>query len=342
MDLSKKICPYCGKKLELIPPSREYLTQTMSISMNGMEFHVANTHRIKSYTVQPNADKEYKPEPIVAYLENSMVYMRCDDIFVDHVRKSVPSGLTPMLYVRRQLKKGRTALFRRAMLFQCKKCMNIVTFNDNPYRLNIGAIGLAWLITMMLLVIAAMLTMSEILLVPPLMLLLVPIPALIVTVIFSVRIALTFIKIRYTNNIVPVEETDDLIKMPKLFTADLHIPEKYRKEANIFSTMLNSRTYQLYLTRVHNGTAEFYICGVDGEQEKMLAELSQHRNITLPLSFEDVPIGDATVLNVYEIPEELIIPEEERNQAPTEWRCNKCGYINHTANAQCRSCGEYK
>lgn len=341
MDLSRKICPYCGKALRLMPPSREYLPNTMGVSANGIEFRIANPYRFDSYTKQPIANRSYKPTAEIASLEHSNICMRQNDVYIDYHRRTAPVHLVPTIYVRNQIKKGGNALFRRHMVFQCQKCFNIIAINENPYFNNAGGIMVfLWLLTLMLFAVAAMLVTSGI--VPhPLILLLLPIPALISTVIFLILMLISFQRIKHTNNFVPVDEFDNLVKMPRLITVSCNIPEKYRQEANIFSTKLDGKEYRLYLTSIRESAIDLYICGVDGEQERMLDRLKD-RSSPLVLSFEGKEIGSAEVLNIYDIPEELVSSDDLKPSSLFEWRCAGCGYTNPSNASECKSCGRYK
>ena len=348
MDISRKICPYCGKALRLMPPSREYLPNTMSVSANGIEFRMTNTYRYDSYTKQPKAETAYKRNDMfykfhatISDIEHSNLFVRKNDCYVDHSRKTAPVGLVPTIYVRNQIKKGGNALFRCHMVFQCEKCFNIVAINENPYFNNAGGIMVfLWLLTLMLFAVAAMLVTSGIF--PhPIILLLLPIPALISTVVFLIIMLISFQRIKHTNNFAPVDEFDNLVKMPRLITVNCNIPEKYRQEANIFSTELNGKVFRLYLTSIRESAIDLYICGVDGEQERML-NLLKNRNAPLTLSFEDKEIGSAEVLNVYDIPEELVSSDDLKPSSLFEWRCAGCGYTNPNNASECKSCGRYK
>ncbi|MBQ8195308.1 MAG: hypothetical protein IJZ47_08060 [Oscillospiraceae bacterium] len=341
MDISRKLCPYCGKTLRLMPPSREYLPHTMGVSANGIEFRMCDTYRYDSYTKQPIANKSYQPTAKIASLEHSNIWMKQNDVYIDFHRKTAPVGLVPTIYVRNQIKKGGNALLHRRMVFQCEKCFNIVAINENPYFNKAGGIMVfLWLLTLMLYVIAALLITSGI--VPhPLILLLLPIPALIATIIFLILMLISFQKIKHTNNFAPVDEFDNLVKMPALITVSSCIPEEYRQEANIFSTKVGGKVFRLYAASIKESSIDLYICGVDGEQERML-DLLKDQGSSLTLSFEDREIGSVQVMKIHDMPEELISSEDLKPSSLFEWRCAGCGYTNPSNASECKSCGRYR
>lgn len=108
---------------------------------------------------------------------------------------------------------------------------------------------------------------------------------------------------RYRSNFVLTDELDALIHQEINFVIS---PNNLRslnlKESNVFSTEIDGQQFQIYLEKKEKSKLYMHICGINGEQNDFTAllrkKMSGGKKVTLPLSFEGKPIGNAELIEV--------------------------------------------
>lgn len=134
MNLDKKTCPYCGKRLVLAPPSHEYFPESMGVSKNGVEFCAGSVRRL-SYTLDPDPD-HYREWILTEKLwfEQNKVHQRRGGYW-RRTQHSLPLRCVSAEHIRRHIEKGGLSLYKWDIWFMCANCHKKLAVNFNPFRL---------------------------------------------------------------------------------------------------------------------------------------------------------------------------------------------------------------
>lgn len=108
---------------------------------------------------------------------------------------------------------------------------------------------------------------------------------------------------KYRSNFVPVDQYDSLIRFPADFSAEAKIIKKrYLAETNIYETYIDEEICRIYLVKKRSHKLSFYICSSDDKRlcitDLFKSKLDSCEKVTLPLSFEGKPIGNAELIEV--------------------------------------------
>ncbi len=76
LSKNERICPCCGKQLNLIAPNKELLPNRFGISKNGIPFYLISGIRYFPYTISPESVSEF----------NSSILYKCGNIGEDWLR----------------------------------------------------------------------------------------------------------------------------------------------------------------------------------------------------------------------------------------------------------------
>lgn len=341
MDISRKICPYCGKHLSLQPPAQAYLPNLMGRSKNSIEFCFRPEIRLFSYTKQPYSGYE-RASATRSLFENNNITRDFGNI---EGSRRLSRGTITLPYIRRCLAAESTsALFKPYLLFLCGNCKHCVAINKNPLRLS-GFIGIFWIAVMFVSMLGMGLYLANAINSFLWIILLIG-GSFIATIIYYIfSYARIYSVMAHENNFAPINDNGDLESIPAVLK--LHsavIPRRYLHESNILSAELFGKTYQLYITKFEQKQLDMYICGVNGEQQELISLLRASEELPkITLCFEGRTIGTAEITELYELPAKLTESDEQDSPAAlSEWHCDNCGYFNSPADTQCRSCGEYK
>lgn len=297
MDMSKKTCPYCGSRLNIVPPSHEYFPNSTGVTFFGVEFSMRPARRIWSYTRKPCAEDssyitEYKriyESSYGGFSNRAQVYRRVDE--------NIYGASTD--FMRKQIEKGGFRLYYKNYYFMCDKCHNKLAINENPWRVFVIMVFIAFLTPLFLMNF----WFGEVI---PLWLFVIPGAVCVIGFVIYCLIGL-FMTIhieKYRSNFAPVDEHDSLM-VPS--TDIVMTPEgtdrRFLHESNVFQTELCGDKFSVYLIKKRE-TLSFSICGVDGEPQRILSllqeKMSAGETVTLTLSFEGKPAGSARVLEISE------------------------------------------
>lgn len=74
--------------------------------------------------------------------------------------------------------------------------------------------------------------------------------------------------------------------------------------SNVYEIELDGERFCLYLVEKGKANLKLHICGIEGEQERLLALIREKqergKKVTLPLTFEGKFVGNAEVLETYD------------------------------------------
>ena len=337
----KRICPCCGKTSELITPSKEDLPRRVEESANKIQYYFQCRPRFFSYTRRPKTgfviprDRGYFLDKNIDRYGRLAVVPRGNDCFI----QTVP-------YTRRRLKKDRLFFFDRELVFLCGNCRKKLSIDRNPFYLFhvplflflLAVMILAMLLPVIMAANEASLKVLKVIFFFAIgsMLLTVPVTAFISAYYFWVK--------KHISNFVPTDEYDTLVKLPENLKISGVLSKKYLHPYNVYETELDGERFFLYLTEKGKRDHKLHICGLEGEQERLLSIIREKQNrgetVTLPLTFEGKAMGSADILETYDPPE----PAEQDDDAEyiTVWQCRHCGYDNPAGVSECRSCGKWK
>lgn len=338
----KRICPCCGKPLELIPPAKEDLPHRMEESANKIQYYFQCKPRFFSYTRKPKTgfviprNRFYFCDKHIDLYGRLAVVPRGNDCFI----QTVP-------YTRRRLEKDKLFFASRELVFLCGNCRKKLSINHNPISLLFNVIFLSALALMILaMLLSFFLVTSEFpsaiekMLFFILGVVLLTVPASLFALGYNIRIK------KSISNFVPTDEYDTLVRLPEnLKVSGGSLEKKYLHSYNVFETELDGERFFLYLTEKGKREHKLHICGMEGEPERLLSLIrekqSRGEKVTLPLTFEGKAAGSAEVLETYDPPEPVVQPADDEEYI-TVWPCRYCGYDNPAGAAECKSCGKWK
>ena len=288
----KRICPCCGKPLELIPPTKELLSNRFGVSENEIPFYIPSGIRYVPYTVYPKTLSDFWGIN-VENVGNIGEFWLCNNTMSsDAPRHRSRLRLITVPRTERALKKDR--LFSGsgwAMSFFCQNCKAKLALNYNPHTVFDGM--LFWVVFLVSMLLAVLLVKINVVI------------SIILIALCSVAplgslFSYVYIK-SFFSNFVVTDLRDNLIT-PK---AELTISHKGLKRvflhrSNIYETELDGEKFYLYLAEKGKRDLKLHVCGIEGEQEALLSifreKQSRDETVTLPLTFEGKRVGTAEVL----------------------------------------------
>lgn len=289
---NKRICPCCGKRLELVPPSTELLPKRTLSTIGGREFYLISKKRILSYTTSPKSNFTYP----AGFDNYSPATVKEDYCFISRSStRNDFAGIATAYNTRKKLSKDKLWLFSWEMVFHCGNCGQKLALNYNPFAiLNDGLwlslICLIFLIFFCLTGIAAAWASNS--------------SATFavfcaVSGICPLFIILSFFGLAYTklflSNFVPTSEVDNLIYPLTDIKLSAALRSPYLREGNVLTAKLADGEVHIYLVR-KNENYEFSICCEDGEREQLKQRLSECAE--LELTFEGKRVGTANITEV--------------------------------------------
>lgn len=329
MNLRKKVCPYCGKRLVLTAPRQEYLPQAVGRNNQGILFITLSTERVMSYDECPDA--------MGGNIIDGRKFFEAHDIDEEG---PLGVGRVAIRDIERELKKK---IVRRDVIYQCAGCMNTVAVNRSfraAKMMNRKLAFLPPLTELAVVLFAPALT-------PPVVLAITGVLLIITLLMLFGNTILNAYYNRRENNFVPVTELDCLAELPTLLTLEVKkLPKKYLRKCNLLTAEIGGERFALYITEVSGSTAGAFICGIKNEPERLIEIIEACKKTVkrplLELYFEDRWVGSAEVTAVHPISEDYAPPQTLVVLDPKVWYCKKCGYANQNTAHECRSCGGYK
>ena len=291
MNDFKRICPCCGEKLVLIPPTKELLPERFGISKNGVEYYLYSNPRIRSYTKDPKSN--YKGGianfRLLSDITENTKFRRCYQLVAVH---------NTLI----KLQKGGKSLFSPEMVFFCDYCKAKLALNSNPFAIRYYQSYQITYILYFMMVVIPIIGESNI----PLWYY-----GMLITL-FCLQFTIEFVcsSIRYKrickykSNFVPTDQFDNLI-IPKIhiITASCYLEKNLICESNIYKVKVGGSNYYIYLVN-KDDKLSFHICGIDGEPEHLLEFIDKKQKsgekAILPLSFEGKFVGNAEVIEILE------------------------------------------
>lgn len=274
---NKRICPCCGRKLELIPPNRELMPLRVGTSSNYVEYYFPSHKRYTSLTANPHSHYKQCTANKLTYRGNLNKHLILFD----------KSGweIVPVYNTQRKLRKCGLWIFSPEMAFFCGKCQRKLSINRNPLAI-FGTAMSVWF-----LVAAVMLTISIV----RVAWIVIALLAGMLLVIMAEAVVETFFTVWIMSNFVPTDEYDNLIYPPTDIRLSVSLRSPYLREGNVLTAKLADGEVHIYLVHKKENY-EFSICCEDSEREQLKQRLSECAE--LELTFEGKPVGKAEITEV--------------------------------------------
>ena len=290
MNDFERICPCCGKKLVLIPPTKELLPKRFGISPNGVEYYLYSNPRIRSYT------KDHKSN----YKGGTADFCLLSDI-TDNTKFRRGYQLVAVRNTLTKLQKDGKSLFSSEMVFFCEYCKAKLALNSNPYAIRYyQSYQITYILYFMLTVIPLICNLNTSFWY-----------YIILITLFCLQLTIEFVCIsiqykricKFKSNFVPTDQLDNLIILnTHIVTTSCHIEKNYICESNVFRAEVGNANYCLYLVNKDDNLS-FHICGIDGEPKRLLQLIERKQKcgekVILPLSFEGKFVGNAEVIETF-------------------------------------------
>ncbi|MBD5130391.1 MAG: hypothetical protein HDT43_10815 [Ruminococcaceae bacterium] len=287
---NKRICPCCGKKLELVPPTKELLPKRTLSTIGGREFYLISKKRILSYTISPKSNFTYP----AGFDNYSPATVKEDYCFINKgSTRNEFTGIATTYNTQKKLSKDNLRLFSWEMVFHCSNCGQKLALNYNPFTilndcLWLSLICLIFLIFFCMTGFAAIWAFNSAATFAVFCVMSGICPLFIIFSFFGLAYAKLFL-----SNFVPTNEVDNLIHPPTDIKLSTSLRSPYLREGNVLAAKLADGEVHIYL--VHkNGNYEFSICCEDGEREQLKNRISEYTE--LELTFEGKPVGKAEVV----------------------------------------------
>lgn len=282
------ICPVCGRKTKLLPPTKNTLKERFGVNIDGVEYYCPSTVKLFPRTVIPKQlyidvlDKHSK------FLKNSRHVILINEMCEKLSRSRIHFSFNPK-YV-----------------YRCEYCESKLAVNFNPFspiystpiRLCLLLLTVLWINSA-----ASEISVGEISKDYTY-------PFGIILIILLSAIGLWCIlgwiySKHFLSNIVNTDLYDDLIPVvPHITINTANIRKEYLHSGNIFTFAYEESKFTLYLCKRGRHIIQCHICGINGEQEQFLALIRQKQElgetVTLPLTFEDRFVGKAEVIKILE------------------------------------------
>lgn len=275
LSKNKRICPCCGKRLELVPPSKELMPLRVGTSSNYVEYYFPSHKRYTSLTANPHSHYKQCTANKLTYRGN----LNKNLILFDK------SGweIVPVYNTQRKLRKCGLWIFSPEMAFFCGKCQRKLSINRNPLAIFGTAMSVWFLISAVVLTISIIRAgwIAIALLAGALL------------VIIAEAAMETFITVWIMSNFVPTDEYDNLIYPPTDIKLNAALRSPYLREGNVLTAKLANEEIHIYLVR-KNDSYEFSICCENGEREQFKQRLSECAE--LELTFEGKRVGTAKII----------------------------------------------
>ena len=127
LSKGKRICPCCGKPLELIPPAKEDLPHRVDESANRVQYYFKCRARFFSYTRKPRTG---------FVIPRDRGYFLDKNIDPNGRLTGVPRGcdcyIQTVPYTRKRLDEDRVLFFDNELVFLCGNCRKKLSINHNP------------------------------------------------------------------------------------------------------------------------------------------------------------------------------------------------------------------
>lgn len=299
----KRICPCCGKKLKLIPPTKELLPNRFGVSENDIPFYLISDIRYLPYTVQPESVSEFHSS--VLYKD---VKIGNDWTCNYHVSSSDGPRYLKLITVSRTDKMlQKDHLFINAgwaMVFFCEHCKSKIALNFNPITL----LNMRIFFTPFIFIMAAATFSLQINNVLLACILAVAAVSLIIIGLLSSVFSYLYLKL-FTSNFVPTSYSDAMvIQSSELSLSRRGLKRVFLHRSNVYKTAVDSEEFYVYLTEKDKGSIKLHICGIDGERERLTSllkeKISAEGKAVIPLEFEGKSVGSAEVLEILDTPAE--------------------------------------
>ncbi len=288
---NKRICPCCGKKLELVPPTKELLPKRTLSTVVGREFYLISKKRILSYTVSPKSNFTY-PAGFDNYTPASVKEDYC---FINKrsTRNDFP-GIATAYNTRKKLAKDNLWLFSWEMVFHCGNCGQKLALNYNPFSILNDWLWLSF-ICLILLIFLCLTEYAAVWAANSAATFAV---FCAVSGLYPLFVIVAFLRLAYAklflSNFVPTNEVDNLVYPPTDIKLAV-IRSPYLREGNVLTAKFADEEVHIYF--VHkNDICEFSICCDDSEREQLKQRLSERAEIEL--TFEGKRVGTAKITEV--------------------------------------------
>lgn len=303
LSKDKRICPCCGKKPELIPPSTDLLPYRVKETSSGRQYYVVSSRRVLPYTVRPRSNFAYPS----GYENYSGIAIKEDFCYINRKSPKSFTGIATTFNTQKKLNKDGIFLFSHEMIFFCKNCRQKLALNYNPFAVWSSSACIWFIITVLAVIFWSVGLTANIRTQYPLLFRLFAAGAAVLPLMVLYTLAGLFVTRFFLSNFVPTTETDTLIfPSPDLVTR-CRINPCYFHRSNVFQTTFKSETFYVYLVK-KGKDPEFRLCGTNGGRERLLALIREKRArgeaVTLPLTFEGKAAGSAEVLEIYETSEQ--------------------------------------
>ena len=292
----KRICPCCGKPLELIPPTKDLLSNRFGVSQNEIPFYIPSGLRYVPYTVHPQTLSDFWGINVENVGEIGRFWLCNNTMSSDAPRHRSGLRLLTVPRTERALKKDR--LFSGsgwAMSFFCQNCKAKLALNYDPHTIFDGM--LFWVVFSVSMLLAVLL-MSINVVISIILIALCSVAPLVSLFLY------VYIK-NFFSNFVVTDLRDNLITPKAEFNVSREgLKRVFLHRSNVYETELDGERFYLYLTEKGVGDLKLHICGIEGEQEALLSLIrekqSRGETVTLTLTFEGKAVGSAEVSEIYD------------------------------------------
>ena len=294
---NKRICPCCGKPLELIPPTEKLLPNRYGISENNIPFYLVSDPRYIPYTLYPHTLSEFNSSVLFEDIKIGKNGLHNRGMFSANMgfKNKHRYKIVTVYKTQKMLRKNLLLSVRTyAIVFFCRNCEKKLALNTYPSAIFDSTIlfgAFALVIPLIYLSITQYIQL--------LYLAIISVAFCVSMRIISLLICL-YVKL-FMSNFVATDLRDNMI-IPK---AELNISRKGLKRiflhrSNVYETELDGEMFCLYLTEKGKYDLKLHICGIEGEPERLLALIREKQErgekVTLPLTFEGKYVGTAEVL----------------------------------------------
>ena len=286
----ERICPCCGKPLELIPPTKELMPNRFGVSENDIPFYLVSDPRYIPYTLHPDTMSKFNSSVLFEDVKIGANWL-CNMGMSSHRPRY--DGRKIVTVYRTQLMLTKNLLMTCAMyavVFFCKNCNQKIALNfhptsifDNYFFVFISAAALVFLFagfTVSLAVVCVSLLIA-----------------------LSALFSGLFVKLFMSNFVVTDLRDNMIIPKSELNISRNGLKRIFLHRSNVYETELDGERFYLYLTEKGKTDLKLHVCGIDGEPEHLLALIREKQErgetATLPLTFEGKPVGTAEVTEIF-------------------------------------------
>ncbi|MCM1166901.1 MAG: hypothetical protein NC299_05860 [Lachnospiraceae bacterium] len=285
---NKRICPCCGKRLELVPPSRELYPSTTGFSTNGVVYYFAPAKRFFRVTSHPSA------APQGGQNNGWHFEGRLSPNLVQFDRRYPGWHIVPVNYAEKRIKRDGLFLFSNELVLCCKHCSQRLTLNVNPVN-RFEFVFLLWLIAALAaLCVSVFISGNADLFLQWLWGTFIASLVILSANVIVCGVSLITVKCR-ESNFVPTDERGNLVCPPTDIRLSAALRSPYLREGNVLSARLDGGEIHMYLIHKRDGY-EFSICCGDGERAEIKRLLSERSE--LELAFEGKRVGTAAITEV--------------------------------------------